>query len=248
MMHGRCKRLVLQLNIMHVGGAVSNQEVGDINSAVMRELFRPGMAHAVATSQNYRLKPRQHQPRPQDLCPEDTSNVSGLPPHELVLKEGMPVVLLQNSQFNIRPAFFNGTTAIVKQWLKQGGPDSPISSVICTITNGMNVGKEIYVERVEMKASQPAPDPSAELRPIRMRYHFPIQPMFAMTIRRCQGQTLSMGGIYLEEAVKGHGDLYVALSRFSGSFRVVAPCYVHPDDPACTYTPNIVIKELLLDG
>jgi ATP-dependent exoDNAse (exonuclease V) alpha subunit len=45
------------------------------------------------------------------------------------------------------------------------------------------------------------------------RRQFPIIPAYAMTINKSQGQTFECVGIYLNEPVFAHGQLYVALSR-----------------------------------
>ena len=47
------------------------------------------------------------------------------------------------------------------------------------------------------------------------RVQFPIRPAFAMSINKAQGQTLSFVGLWLEDPVFSHGQLYVALSRVS---------------------------------
>jgi ATP-dependent exoDNAse (exonuclease V) alpha subunit len=45
------------------------------------------------------------------------------------------------------------------------------------------------------------------------RRQFPVQPTFAMTINKFQGQTLNWVGLYLLTPVFSHGQLYVACSR-----------------------------------
>lgn len=45
------------------------------------------------------------------------------------------------------------------------------------------------------------------------RLQFPVRPAFAITINKSQGQTLKVVGIWLEEPVFTHGQLYVAASR-----------------------------------
>ena len=50
------------------------------------------------------------------------------------------------------------------------------------------------------------------------RRQFPIRPAFAMTINKCQGQTFKIVGIYLDQPIFTHGQLYVAFSRVFSRF------------------------------
>ena len=46
------------------------------------------------------------------------------------------------------------------------------------------------------------------------RVKFPVQPEYAMTINKSQGQTIKEKvGVYIHKPVFSHGQLYVALSR-----------------------------------
>ena len=86
------------------------------------------------------------------------------------------------------------------------------------------------------------------------RRQFPIRPAFAKTINKCQGQTFKQVGIYLDQPIYTHGQLYVAFSRVPNfsSFHVL----IRPIDKIqglmtnsvgksahCTY--NVVYKEVL---
>ena len=44
---------------------------------------------------------------------------------------------------------------------------------------------------------------------------FPIIPAIAMTINKCQGQTFKKVGLYLDQPIFIHGQLYVAFTRVS---------------------------------
>lgn len=72
------------------------------------------------------------------------------------------------------------------------------------------------------------------------RLQFPIKLAFAITINRCQGQTLKIIGIDLQENVFTHGQLYVALSRTGNSRNqyILSPT---------TFIKNIVYQEVLTD-
>ena len=69
------------------------------------------------------------------------------------------------------------------------------------------------------------------------RQQFPIRLSFAMTINKAQGQTLQSVGLYLEENVFSHGQLYVACSRTGSDKNLKIYC---PN----MRTKNIVYKEI----
>ena len=72
------------------------------------------------------------------------------------------------------------------------------------------------------------------------RLQFPVQPVFAMTINKAQGQTFKGNvGVYLHKDVFSHGQLYVALSR------VADPKNIRVGLKQGGQTKNIVLKKAL---
>ena len=73
---------------------------------------------------------------------------------------------------------------------------------------------------------------------------------FALTINKSQGQSFNHVGVYLEEPVFAHGQIYVALSRCRNQQNLkvfVKEDFLQGDlhKDGRIFTKNVVIKELL---
>uniref|UniRef100_A0A0R0EHY4 ATP-dependent DNA helicase n=1 Tax=Glycine max TaxID=3847 RepID=A0A0R0EHY4_SOYBN len=108
-------------------------------------------------------------------------NTSGLPNHRIKLKIGSPIMLLRN--LDQTQGLCNGTRLIVTRLAKH--------VIAAKIISGKNLGDNVYIPRMSMSPSQ-SPWPFKLLR-----RQFPIMLSYAMTINKSQGQSLSMGGLYL---------------------------------------------------
>jgi hypothetical protein len=152
-------------------------------------------------------------------------NISGLPPHDLQLKLGAIVMLLRN--LNPSKGLMNGTRMKILQLM-----DRVIKVEILT---GANVGSVHFIPRIKLI-------PSDSTLPFDMsRMQFPIKLAYAMTINKAQGQSLNRVGLYLDNQVFSHGQLYVALSRATSPDRV---SILIPNGDSCAR--NIVFTEALV--
>lgn len=122
---------------------------------------------------------------------------SGLPPpHSLFLKKYSPIILIRN--LNPKEGLLNGTKLAVINLGRR--------IIEAKIMTGKHSGKLVFLPRITLT-------PSDSGLPFQLqRRQFPVRPAFAMTINKCQGQTLEYVGIDLTQPIFTHGQLYVALS------------------------------------
>jgi hypothetical protein len=151
---------------------------------------------------------------------------SSLPPSELKIKIGCPLMLLRN--LDPGKGLCNGTRMILLQAYPR------ILEVL--IIGNDHHGEKAFIPRITLK-------PSSRLYPFLLkRRQFPVRLCFAMTINKAEGQSLKYVGIHLLSPIFCHGQLYVALSRATSSknVHVLLP-------PNSTKTSNVVYPEVLLD-
>ncbi|XP_071036522.1 ATP-dependent DNA helicase PIF1-like [Parasteatoda tepidariorum] len=121
-------------------------------------------------------------------------DLPGIPPHNLVLKVGSQVILLRNLK---PPRLCNGTRLVVKKLMN--------NVIKFIILNGKFRGESILLPRIPIIPT----DVPIQFK----RIQFPIRLAFAMTINKCQGQTMSVCGLDLSTPCFSHGQFYVACSR-----------------------------------
>ena len=155
---------------------------------------------------------------------------AGLPPHKLISKVSMVVMVLRN----VAPKcnLYNGSRVVVTK----------LMSNVIGICFPDNPENELYLPRIDLS-------PSDSHLPFKLvRRQFPIKPAYAMTINKSQGQTFDKVGLYFPAEVFTHGQLYVALSRvkrrtdFKVAIEKTSQQDVNQDGSA--YTRNVVYLEI----
>ncbi|XP_021995374.1 ATP-dependent DNA helicase pif1-like [Helianthus annuus] len=208
--------------------APTNEVVDEINSQLL--MMFPGDSKEYLSSDSICETENLHDGFDQSLYSPDVLNglkISGVPNHKLVLKVGVPIMLLRN--IDQKNGLCNGTRLKV---ISLG------SHVIeAEVISGSNIGARIFLPRIGII-------PSDKKVPFRFqRRQFPVALCFAMTINKSQGQSLSRVGLYLKNPVFSHGQLYVALSRVK-SRDGLKLSILDNDGNLTNRTSNVVYKEV----
>jgi hypothetical protein len=157
----------------------------------------------------------------------NTIKVNNFPYHKLVLKIGVPIMLLRN--ISQTTGLCNGTRLVITRLAEK-----VIEAIVIT---GSNIGDIVYIPRICLTAKDPK-------WPFTLhRRQFPIRICYAMTINKSQGQTLAAVGLYLKVPVFTHGQFYVAVSRVTSkkALRIL----IENEDGTCgSETRNIVFSEI----
>jgi hypothetical protein len=154
---------------------------------------------------------------------------SGIPPGELHIKAGCPVILLRN----LDPAhgLCNGTCLVV---VRMG--DRVIEG---RILGGTHDGELAMIPQVTV-------EPSETLNGIKFKFkrrQFPLQLAFCLTINKAQGQSVRFVGLDLRIPVFAHGQLYVALSQVTSPQNI---CILTAEEEVLCRTENVVYPEVLV--
>ena len=201
-----------------------NIEATEINHRLLDDLLPDGPSYTFYSSNEV----RNSEGYEHDWTEEYLAGVSdaGLPPHEIRLKVGAPIIAMRN----ITKGVVNGTRMIVT-WvdpslklirakiLSESGTrprEVLITLHRCTIQNGA-----FTHERTQL--------------PIRLAY--------ALTINKAQGLTLKRVGLFLDKDVFAHGQVYVGMSRCGDPDNLFV--YGNLDANGELWVANPVYREIL---
>ena len=205
--------------------ATTNETVDSINALVIERMEGEPI---ILVDVDVTKDPTQ-QSHYEDYLNSITPN--GMPPHTLVLKVGAPIMLLKN--LDPSNGLCNGTRLICKHVTQ---------NVICAeIAMGPCKGRDCFIPKIPTH-----PKNSLECSIEFTRTQFPVKLCYSITINKSQGQTLDTVGLFLNQPVFMHGQLYVALSRtrtFSALHIVLKPTIMQHYLPE--WTKNIVYNEIL---
>ncbi|KAL7602055.1 hypothetical protein Lser_V15G21000 [Lactuca serriola] len=208
--------------------APKNEVVQEINDRLLNKF--PGDEVEYLSSDSICESEFVHNQFDANLYSPDVLNglkVSGLPNHKLVLKIGVPVMLLRN--IDQKNGLCNGTRLQVISLGKR--------VIEARIITGTNIGNRTFIPRMSLT-------PSEKKIPFKFtRRQFPLAVCFAMTINKSQGQSLSKVGLFLKDPVFSHGQLYVALSRVQ-SREGLKLLILDKDGRVTNKTSNVVYKEV----
>lgn len=208
--------------------APRNADVGDLNQTILDLMHGDTVTHYSADELIYEAgaDPDDHN----DIAPEvlRSINSSSLPPGELNLKIGCPVILLRN----ISPAqgLCNGTRLVVTRMSTR--------VLEASILGGKHDGEVVMIPRITL-----IPTASADVVFRFKRRQFPVRLAFSLSINKAQGQSVRHVGLDLRVPVFAHGQLYVALSRVTSQENVKI---LLPQDSESSVTSNVVYEEILL--
>lgn len=204
-----------------------NKVVDHVNNLILNKI--PGEAFTYLSSDSVKCRAGDDDQLSASFPVEylNSIKVSGIPPHKLVLKEGVVVMLLRNLSQAI--GLCNGTRLVVRRCLKH--------TVVCEIISGSHAHTTHLIPKIEMSPSD------SNLPFDLVRVQFPLQLCFAMTINKAQGQSLERVGLYLPEPVFCHGQLYVAISRVTSPAGLVI--FIEKEEGGTTtITDNVVYEEV----
>jgi ATP-dependent exoDNAse (exonuclease V) alpha subunit len=208
--------------------APRNANVAALNESILQQMAgQPRQYFSVdKIVQEAGADPNDAEPIAVEVLRSITS--SSLPPGELNLKVGCPVILLRN--LDPSRGLCNGTRMVITRM-----GDRVLET---RLIGGEHDGETAFIPRISLIPTG-ATDLTFQLK----RLQFPVRLAFALSINKAQGQSVKVIGIHLQTPVFAHGQLYVALSQATASENVKV---LLPSDTLDRTTHNIVYDEILI--
>jgi hypothetical protein len=209
--------------------APRNADVGDVNQQIL-ERMSGDIRQYVSADEIIReagADPLDDDPIPNEFLRSVHS--SSLPPGELNLKIGCPVILLRN----LAPSrgLCNGTRMVITQMRDR--------VLEVHLIGGEHDGEIALIPQVSLIPTSSSTDVTFRFK----RRQFPVRLAFALSINKAQGQSVKYVGLYLHIPVFAHGQLYVALSRATSSHNIKI---LLPDNTVEPLAHNVVYEEVLI--
>lgn len=153
----------------------------------------------------------------------DSLDLPGVPPHQLHLQVGCPIISLRNLPNGVA----NGTRLIVVQLMER--------LIDAEVATGPMKGQRVLLSRLTTTPS------NVENFPFTLkRGQFPVRMAFAMTINKSQGQTLHTVGVYVRQPVFTH---VTGRTGDPDGLKICVPGVPLDED---MFTRNVVYREVLL--
>jgi ATP-dependent exoDNAse (exonuclease V) alpha subunit len=208
--------------------APRNANVANLNECILERMAGEARQYFSADKIIHEAgaDPHNAEPIPIEVLRSITS--SSLPPGELNLKLGCPVILLRN--LDPSQGLCNGTRMVITRMGNR--------VLEAQLLGGEHHGETVLIPRISLIPTG-ATDLTFQLK----RHQYPLRLAFALSINKAQGQSVKTVGIFLQTPVFAHGQLYVALSRATAADSVKV---LLPSDSLGSTTQNIVYNEILI--
>jgi len=209
--------------------APRNTDVNDVNNKLLDHMHGDNTIYNSANQVIHEEGADGHDYLPMTTEFLQSINSSSLPPGELRIKKGCPLILMQN--LSPSNGLCNGSRMVVVR----------MSECVLEVQliGGEHNGELALIPRISL-----IPTSTTDFTFKFRRRQFPVRLAFAITINRAQGQSVKHVGVDLHFPVFAHGQLYVALSRATAKQNVKV---LLPHDNLDSKMINIVYQEALLD-
>ncbi|KAH0611538.1 uncharacterized protein H6S33_010803 [Morchella sextelata] len=175
--------------------AMRNDTVADFNEIVLQQISGEIETYFAIDTAEFSNSEESVDELPAEYL--QNLNPASLPPSQLKLKIGAPILLLRN--LYPKQGLCNGTRLTVTRLGRR--------CIEARILGGDFDGQIKIIPRIKLSTSE------GDLPFILTRKQLPIRLCFAMTVNKAQGQSLDVVGVDLRMPSFSHGQLYVALSR-----------------------------------